>query len=542
MRPRAPEPASPGLRLRSLLTAPGPSFLVEAHNALSAVIVEESGAAGIWGSSLTLSCSWGVRDENELTMSESLHILESMTDRVQVPILFDGDSGYGSLHHFRRLVRKLGRCGVAGVCVEDKLYPKRNSFLDPEQQALAPVQEFCAMLRAGKDAQRDDGFVLVARTEALVTGQGMEVALERAHRYVEAGADAILVHSKSSTFAEVAEFARRWHGAAPLVCVPTTYFGTPPEAFAAVGISLVIWANHLLRASIRAMQETAGELVARSTARGLEERLAPIREVFRLQDANAALEAEARYGQAASTSAIVLAASRGEELGELTADRPKCMIPLGGRPLLDRLLEQLRGEDVRRISVVRGYRADVVCPEGVTLYCNPRWEESGELDSLACACPSLDGSVLVAYGDVLFKRYILRELLASDAPLTIAVDAAYLDRPHGPRGSADRVEASAPPSLCFDEEARWLVRAGPEVEEDAAHGEWLGLLFARPEGTRMIREALPCLLEGDGEDRSMTALLNYLVECRGARVRVLFVRGDWIDVDEIADVAAAVGV
>ncbi|HEX2093102.1 MAG TPA: phosphoenolpyruvate mutase [Longimicrobiaceae bacterium] len=531
---------SPGRKLRDLLQHPEPCFLIEAHNALSAVIVEESGGAGIWGSSLTLSCSWGVRDENVLSMTQVLEVLESMTDRVEIPILFDGDSGYGSFNRFQRLVQRLGRCGVAGVCIEDKLFPKRNSFLDPESQALAPAQEFCALIRAGKNAQRDDDFVLVARTEALVTGQGLEVALDRAHRYVEAGADAILVHSKSTTFAEVAEFARRWDAPVPLVCIPTTYFGTPPEAFAAANISLVIWANHLLRAGIRAMQQATSELVSRSTARSLEDRLVPLREVFRLQSSRALPDAEAQYLAAGSTAAVILAASRGAELGDLTEERPKCMLPLGGRPLLDRLLEQLRAEGVRRISVVRGYRPDVVRPEGVTLYCNPRWEESGELDSLACATPALEGAVLVAYGDVLFKRYILRELLASDAPLTIAVDASYRQR--GSRSRADRVETSAPPSLRYDEEPRWLVEVREDLDDERTHGEWLGLLFARPEGTRLIRQALPEVLAAAGPDRSMSALLNHLVDRHGARIRVLFVWGDWIDVDEIADLASAVEV
>lgn len=531
---------SPGRRLRKLLEGAEPRFLIEAHNALSAVIVEESGGVGIWASSLTLSCSWGLRDDNELSMTQVLDVLESMTDRVEIPILFDGDSGYGSFNRFQRLVGKLGRHGIAGVCIEDKLFPKRNSFLDSESQALAPVQEFCAMIRAGKNAQADDDFVLVARTEALVTGQGLEVALDRAHRYVEAGADAILVHSKSTTFAEVAEFARRWDAPAPLVCIPTTYFGTPPEAFAAANISLVIWANHLLRAAIRSMQHAANELAERSTARSLEDRLVPMSEVFRLQDARASQDAELLYSTLESPTAVVLAASRGDELGHLTEDRPKCMLPLAGRPLLDKLLEQLRAEGVRKIGVVRGYRAETVRPEGVTLFCNPRWENGGELDSLACACSSLEGAVLVAYGDVLFKRYILRELLASDAPLTIAVDASYAQR--GAHPKADRVEASAPPSRRYDEEPRWLVRVGEGLDAERTHGEWLGLLFARPEGTRAIRRALPELLAGGGADRSMSALLNHLVGRAGARVRVLFVWGDWIDVDEIADLATAVEV
>lgn len=527
--------ASPGQALRGLLAGPGCRYLLEAHDALSARIAEESGAPGIWASSLTLSSALGLRDNAEMTMTQALEILESMTTRVRVPVLFDGDTGYGEFSHFQQLVRKLCARGVAGVCIEDKVFPKKNSFLDSESQELAPVDEYCGKLRAGRDARTDPAFVIVARTEALVTGLGVAEALRRAERYAQAGADAVLVHSKAPTAAEVLEFARRWDRRVPLICVPTTYYATPVEAFAGAGIPLVIWANHLQRASILAMQDVAARIAAAGSARGVEELIAPVREIFRLQDA-AGLEAlERRYAGAGGPRAIILAASRGEGLESLTADRPKCMIPVGGVPVLEKLLRHLRAEGVRDIAVVRGYRREVVNPAGVAFHDNERYEETGELGSLGVAREDLSGEVVIVYGDVLFKRYILHELLHSEAPITLVVDGSRSFVGSGKQ--ADRVRVSAPPPRRYDETGFSLLAIGDLVPEAEAHGEWIGLLHARGRGVAALARALDEILaEPGGERLAMDALLRRVLS-HGEPVAVQYILRDWADIDGVADIA-----
>ena len=193
---------------------------MEAHSGLSAKIVEEAGFSGVWASGLSISASLGLRDNNEASWTQVLDVLEFMADATTLPILVDGDTGYGNFNNVRRLVRKLGERGIAGVCLEDKLFPKTNSFLG-ERQALADVEEFCGRIRAGKDAQTDNSFCIVARTEALISGHPMEEALRRAYAYHAAGADAILVHSKRSDASEITGFMARWDGRCPIVIVPT---------------------------------------------------------------------------------------------------------------------------------------------------------------------------------------------------------------------------------------------------------------------------------------------------------------------------------
>ncbi|MGH7072256.1 MAG: phosphoenolpyruvate mutase, partial [Acetobacteraceae bacterium] len=230
--------------LRAEIFSPSLSFLMEAHSGISAKIVEEAGFRGIWASGLTISANLGLRDSNEASWTQVLEVLEYMADATRLPILVDGDTGYGNFNNMRRLVRKLGERQIAGVCIEDKLFPKTNSFIG-QAQPLADVNEFCGRIKAGKDSQTCDDFVLLARVEALISGRGMDEALRRAEAYHAAGADAILIHSKQTTAAEIFAFAERWGNRAPLVIVPTMYYATPTDLFRQAGISTVIWANHV---------------------------------------------------------------------------------------------------------------------------------------------------------------------------------------------------------------------------------------------------------------------------------------------------------
>ena len=172
---------------KNMLLSGDLEFICEAHNGLSAKIVEEAGFKGIWGSGLSISAAMGVRDNNEASWTQVLEVLEFMSDNTSVPILLDGDTGYGNFNNMRRLVNKLEQRGVAAVCIEDKVFPKTNSFIKGENQPLADMDEFALKITAGKDAQTDDDFCIVARTEAFIAGWGLGEALKRAECYRQAG-------------------------------------------------------------------------------------------------------------------------------------------------------------------------------------------------------------------------------------------------------------------------------------------------------------------------------------------------------------------
>lgn len=281
-------------RLKDMLQAPQLEFLMEAHNGISAKIVEEAGFKGIWASGLSISASLGVRDNNEASWTQVLEVLDFMADATSIPILVDGDTGYGNFNNVRRVVRKLCQRGIAGICLEDKLFPKTNSFLGDEQP-LADVGEFAGKIKAAKDSQTDPDFCTVARVEALISGRGMKEALRRAEAYRAAGADGILIHSKQRNADEILSFCAEWANRCPVVIVPTKYFDTPVDQFRAARVSVVIWANHNLRAAISAMREVSQRIRLGESLIPIEPRIAGVDQIFDLTNQSELDQAERKY-------------------------------------------------------------------------------------------------------------------------------------------------------------------------------------------------------------------------------------------------------
>jgi phosphoenolpyruvate phosphomutase len=286
---------SKAAQFRTMLESEDLEFILEAHDGLSARIVEEAGFRGIWGSGLAISASLGVRDNNEASWTQILDVVEFMSDATSIPLMLDADTGYGNFNNVRRLVTKLEQRGVAAMCIEDKLFPKTNSFIDGEAQPLADVEEFALKIKAAKDTQTNADFSVVARVEAFIAGWGLDEALRRAHAYREAGADAILMHSKQPNADQITSFMKEWDNAGPVVVVPTMYPHTPTAHFEEMGISLVIWANHLLRSSVGAMQTVAKRIHHERSISSLEDEIVPVAEIFRLQNATELKMAEGLY-------------------------------------------------------------------------------------------------------------------------------------------------------------------------------------------------------------------------------------------------------
>lgn len=282
--------------LRALIESDNLEFIMEAHNGMSAKIVEETGFKAIWASGLCLSGSLGLRDDNEASWSQVTDMLEYMVNSVNIPILVDGDSGFGNFNNARIFCRKLEQIGVGGVCFEDKLFPKTNSFIEVEGgQELANMEEFCGKIRACKDYQINPNFVIVARLEAFISGRGLEEALKRAIAYHKAGADAILVHSKIKTSKDIDDFMEKWDNRCPIVIVPTKYYDTPTEHFRDLKISTVIWANHNFRASIDIMKKTSKQIFSEESLMNVESKIASVKDIFNYTGENKLKEDEKTY-------------------------------------------------------------------------------------------------------------------------------------------------------------------------------------------------------------------------------------------------------
>ena len=538
--------ATRSAKLRQMLLSPELEFILEAHNGLSARIVREAGFKGIWASGLSISAQLGVRDNNEASWTQVVDVLEFMADASDLPILLDGDTGYGNFNNMRRLVRKLEQRGIAGVCIEDKVFPKTNSFLNGERQPLADIAEFAGKIAAGKDTQTDPNFSIVARVEALIAGWGMDEALKRAEAYRLAGADAILIHSKLSKPDEILAFTREWAGRGPLVIVPTKYYSTPTDVFRRAGISLCIWANHMVRSATSAMQSVAKEIFQNQTLVNIEDRVVSVEEIFRLQDAEEYSKAEQIYLSTSTTSraAVVLAASRGKGLESVTTDRPKVMLPIAGKPLLRWLIDGFKKENVNDITVVGGYRADAIDPAGIRLVVNDQYAQTDELASLACAIDKLESDTVISYGDLLFRSYVLRDLVESKADFAVVVDSSSADSSNRTvrdfaycsRGD-DRGLFGTPVLL-----QRVVSRADakPEATGQESHGRWIGMLNVSRRGLAKLKAVLAQLrARPDFDSLDMPALLNALIAA-GSEIEVVYVHGHWRGVNDLEDFRQAV--
>jgi phosphoenolpyruvate phosphomutase len=537
---------SPALRrttlLKNMLHSSELEFIMEAHNGISAKIVEEAGFKGIWASGLSVSAALGVRDNNEASWTQVLEVLEFMADASSLPILVDGDTGYGNFNNMRRVVRKLEQRGLAGICIEDKLFPKTNSFLG-EGQPLADMDEHCGKIKAGKDSQTDSDFCVVARLEALISGWGVEEALRRAEAYHNAGADAVLIHSKESTADEIFEFCKEWNNKCPVVIVPTKYYTTPTDDFRKHGVSLTIWANHNIRASMTAMREISQTIQREETLLNVDPGIIKVKEIFDITGNEELEEAERRYlpDTKDEPHAIVLAASRGKELGELTEDRPKAMLDLRGRPLLGRLASVFRDEGIRDITVVRGYKKDTVNLPSINFVDNDVYAKTGEAASLACASEKVQGTCIVAYGDTLFRHYILDRLMGTDGDIVLAVDALWQEHNNADRKQhRDLAACSKPFSPGFtDDELVELTAIGDSLEGDTVNGEWLGLAKFSSKGSDIVRDKMSAMGKaGELQKSGMSDLFQALM-ADGHKISVLYVTGHWLDVNDEHDLQKA---
>ena len=285
-------------KLREIIFSDKLEFIMEAHNGISAKIVEETGFKAIWASGLCLSASLGLRDNNEASWSQVVDVLEYMSNAVDIPILVDGDQGFGNFNNARIFCKNLEKRGIAGVVFEDKLFPKTNSFIEVSGgQKLANIDEFSGKIRACKDNQVNPYFVVVARLEAFIAGYDVEEALKRAYAYHKAGADAILVHSKIKTSKDVDDFMARWDNRCPIIIVPTKYHTTPTDHFRDLGISTVIWANHNMRSCIDILRKTSKTIYQDESLTNVENKIATVKEIFEYTKEQELKDDEKKYSK-----------------------------------------------------------------------------------------------------------------------------------------------------------------------------------------------------------------------------------------------------
>jgi len=255
-----------------------------AFDAMSAKLVETNGFDAIWAGSFAISATHALPDASILTMTEFLHVATNMVDSCKIPVIADCDTGFGGPSNVGHMVKKYEKAGVAAVCIEDKLFPKQNSLLEEGTQELLPEKDFVAKLIAAKNAKESEDFFVIARVEALIAGLGIDEALKRAKAYENAGADAILIHSKKKSSDEIFEFCDRWNGSIPLIVVPTSYPNVTIDELIKHKIKMVIYANQTLRVAYSAMSKLLEDISKTNSLSQVNLPMSSMEDIFHLQE------------------------------------------------------------------------------------------------------------------------------------------------------------------------------------------------------------------------------------------------------------------
>ena len=271
-------------KLRKQLESKSIVKVCGAYDSMSAKLVELYGFDAVWAGSFAISAIHNVPDASILTMTEFFTAASNMAHACEIPVIADCDTGYGDATNVRYMVKKYENAGIAGICIEDKTFPKQNSLLEGGNNQLLSEKDFAAKILAANEAKQNKAFTVIARIEALISGMGIEHALQRAYAYEKAGADLILIHSKKITPEEIFEFSDSWKGSTPLVVIPTTYYSVNVDELIEHKIKMVIYANQTLRAAHFALSKLLKQMKNANNMSQLQNQMSSMEDIFKLQE------------------------------------------------------------------------------------------------------------------------------------------------------------------------------------------------------------------------------------------------------------------
>ncbi len=554
-------------KLINSIDAQGFVRIIEAHNGLSALVgqtasFERDGQSirydGFWESSLTDSASKGLPDAEIVGNPSRLHTIDEILSVTSKPMIVDGDTG-GSDVQFEYFVRDLERLGVSAVIIEDKIFPKRNSLDASANQTLEDPDAFARKIVRGREARVTDVFMVIARLESLIAGLGIEDAVMRAKKYIDSGVDGIMIHSKQDSPDEVIEFANLYDelckpfGRRPvLVCVPTTYNLITDAELAKYGFNVIIHANHLLRASHKAMLATSEVILSNDRGFEAEPWCIALPKVFAQVGFDQVKTKDREASKTQRLSVIIPAAGQ----DPIFADGPKSLIEINSKPILRHQIETIRKVGINEIVVVRGYQGeqfDKFSDESGLSFCdNPQYLHTHSIHSLFCADQYLGNGFVLAFSDVLFSDDILRWLIDTENDIVLAVDNSYRYHRHEIDKNLDLVitregRTGHHRSLHPIKKKVEITRMGKNVSMDEADYEFTGLAYFSEEGARTVRQVYRDCLENvhetfhESDSFAKATISDFVQEIinRGFSVHGLEVYKGWMEVHNQMDIEVA---
>lgn len=544
--------------LRDAMRGDAPVQCIGAHNGLGAKLAEEAGFDAVWASGLEISTAACVPDANILTMTQFLSAATEMNHATRLPIVADCDTGFGNSNNVIHMVKSYEAAGIAAVCMEDKLFPKVNSFV-PGRQELAPIAEFVGKIMAAKNAQETEGFQVFARVEALIAGWGHEEAVRRADAYRRAGADAILIHSKQRTPDEIVAFLTEWDRRSPVVVVPTTYPQLTATELKAHGADLVIYANHGLRAAMGAVSDVFKRILEDEGTMNVVEELIPMMRVFEIQGMVRMKREEKQYLRTGGKPVKVVIPAGGDidlpaDLAEVVgSDRPRAMLDLYGKPMVERQLDAFALGGVQDVALVGPFERSDIPVDNVEVVRSDATSMLGTVYAgLQASAPLEGGATVVCYSDILFGKAVVDRVVNCDADIGLLVDRSFREEQRHPDKALDFVFTEPAPTdgRVLDLDRRYTVKGiGKGLDAREAHFEFIGLVTLSEAGYATFMQCYerwsaekagkPFGNAKTFETATLTDFFEELIEA-GHEVQAVEQDRGWMEVHDFADYRSAI--
>jgi len=553
---------SPELRrkkLKELLKKKNPLRFLEAHNGISATItnntkIEKKNGEilefdGLWESSFTDSASKGYPDADIISLDSRYDSLRYILDATYKPIIFDGDTG-GDPTNFEYLVKRLEDLGVSMIIIEDKVFPKRNSLDETASQIQEDPDIFAIKIKRGKGALNTDEFMIAARIESLITGAGLKDALLRAKIYLNAGADAIMIHSKDEDPTEIFEFAKEYEKLSieigfrkPLICVPTTYNTVTIDNLEKAGFNIIIYANHLMRASYKAMKNAAELILKNGRSFEVESICTPIKEIFSVVGFEDIKVKDKKFQVV--KQAIIPAAGIDKNF-----DVPKAMVKIKGKPIIKRQVDILKKFGFSKITVVRGWKKELINVEGIKYLDNNAYDKTYIAHSLFHAEEDFKSGFLYLNSDILFTEEIIKKIINTPYDIVLAVDRTYQYHKHEIDKKLDMVLTKNKPTNRIWQlgmEENEVIRIGKNIKMEMADYEYIGIANFSENGAEILRKVYhDCKKNWQGkfneaDDFSKADFMDLIQEIinRGFKVNIIELHKGWIEINDERDVKLA---
>ncbi|MGD2066700.1 MAG: phosphoenolpyruvate mutase [Candidatus Bathyarchaeota archaeon] len=549
-------------KLGALLSSKQLIRAVEVHNGASSLVANEAkielGTNGkretlefdaLWASGFTDSTSKGLPDTEVVSIDSRFNTIEQIVNVTRKPVIVDGDTG-GEITRFEYFIGKLERLGVSAIVIEDKVYPKRNSLDSNSIQKLEEPQLFAEKIRTGKKATLSKDFLIFARIESLIAGCTVEDALFRAEKYLLAGADGIVIHSRETNPVRVLKFAKEYATlcnklgfSKPLICIPTTYNTITEEELKEHGFNIVIYANHLMRASIKSMQDICKLILLKGRAFETGPYCTPVNKILSMVGFPEINERDKRLAKQSKAKVIIIGA--GEPKETIAVGLPTAMLEVNGKTIIQRQLDVLKQCGITDVTVVRGYKKEKFDVKDAKFYDVDDYSQ-GSLHSLFTSRTEMDDGFILIFSDILFDESIIIKLLKSKEDIVLVADASYPFHRHEIDKELDLIIGKQKdgfyrePSIGIEKEMSFI---GKKIKKEIATHEFIGIAkFSKYGAQDLIEVYNACKNNHKGkfhesesfDTASIVAMLQEMIE-RGFKIHYIETNKGWMEIHNKKD-------